>query len=326
MLLQSGVLAAGAVLVIYGEITAGTMIAASIIMSRALAPIEQAIIHWRSFVGARSAFGRLQVVLSAQAFNRAPMRLPNPQAKLDVQTLVVTAPGQERVLLNGIQFSLRPGDGLGIVGPTGAGKSTLARALVGVWPVRKGAVRLDGATLDQWPPDQLGRAVGYLPQGVELLSGTVKQNIARFDPDPDPAQVVEAALQASAHDMILSLPNGYGTEIGDSGAHLSAGQRQRIGLARALYGRPALIVLDEPNSNLDSAGEEALTKAIASARARGATVIVVAHRLNALRSLDQLLFLKDGQQMALGPKPEILSKVLVQPAPRRRTDLAVVSD
>jgi ATP-binding cassette subfamily C protein len=311
MFLQSAALALGAGLAIAGDVSAGTIIAASIVMSRALAPVEQATAQWPAFQNARRAYGRLKQVLDTAASNAPwPMQLPQPRGVVSVEQLLVTAPNRQDPIVSNITFAINPGDGLGIIGPSGSGKSTLARALVGVWPIAKGAVRIDGATLDQWPPEQLGRAIGYVPQDVELFSGTVRENIARFETDPDPAAVVLAAQRANVHEMILRLPEGYGTELGEGGSRLSAGQKQRLALARALYGNPAHLVLDEPNSNLDTAGEEALAAAISALRQDGVTIIVIAHRKTALTVVDQLLYLHEGRQVAFGPKEEVLRVAL----------------
>jgi ATP-binding cassette subfamily C protein len=236
-----------------------------------------------------------------------------------VENLTAFAPGADRQLLSGISFDLPAGSGLGIIGPTGAGKSTLARAIVGAWPAMRGTVRLNGATMDQWDPAVLGAYLGYLPQEVELFDGTIAENIARFSPDADSGAIVKAAQEASVHDLVLKMADGYNTQISEGGAKLSAGQRQRIGLARALYGAPTLVVLDEPNSNLDAEGESALIQAMASVRERGGTVIVVAHRPSAISVLDQLMMIRDGQIVAFGPKDEVLKKVMARPVevPRR---------
>ncbi len=325
LVLQSAVLALGAWLAIHGEITAGSMIAASIVLSRALAPVEQAIANWRSYLGYRKATVRLKEALLPLEDKEVPMVLPQAAGRLSAEGAAISAPGSNVPLLQGVSFSLRPGDGLGVVGPTGAGKSSLARALVGVWPVVKGALRLDGAALENWAPDQLGRSLGYLPQDVGMLTGTIKENIARFDPDPKTDDVVAAAKAANVHEMILRLPDGYTTRIGTNGIQLSGGQRQRIGLARALYKDPALIVLDEPNSNLDSDGEAALHGAIKKARERGATVVVVAHRPSALQAINMLLYVRDGRQVAFGPKEEVLEKLRQKERPSEAvTGLAVV--
>lgn len=309
MFLQSGMLALGAYLAVLQEITPGAMIAGSIIMSRALAPLEQAITHWRGFLNFRRARQRLSVTLGSADREEERMTLPDPDAKIKVENLLVAAPQSRKVILQDINFALNPGEALGIIGPTAAGKSTLARALVGVWPLARGAVRIDGAPLDQWPAEQIGRYIGYLPQSVELFDGTIEENISRFDPSPDPEAIVKAAKQANVHDLILGLADGYNTKIGEEGEILSAGQRQRIGLARALYGKPVFIVLDEPNSNLDAQGEAALSQAIRSLKYQGCAIVVIAHRPNAIKDADYLLFLKDGRQHAFGPKEEVLSKI-----------------
>lgn len=318
MVLQSGILGLGAYLVVKGEATGGVMIAASITMSRALAPIEIAIANWKSFVAARQARQRLAQFFAALPPEAERVALPAPSAKLDVHGLAVAAPGTTRPIIQNVGFSLAAGSGMGIIGPSGSGKSTLTRALVGAWePLpQRGAVRLDGAALDQWPPDALGRHVGYLPQEVELFDGTIGENIARFDDQATSEAIIAAAQAAGVHDLILQLPNGYDTRLGLEGIALSAGQRQRVALARALYGDPFLVVLDEPNSNLDSAGDAALARAITSVRARGGIVVVVAHRPSALAGLDQLLVLSNGMVSAFGPKEEVLRKTTeIAPAP-----------
>ena len=310
MMLQSMVLALGAYLVIYQQATPGIIIASSILTSRALAPIELAIAHWKSFLNARQSWQRLDDLFAAFPVSEGGMDLPAPGATLAVETIGVAAPGGKRMVAEDIDFSLRAGSGLGVIGPSGSGKSSLARALVGVWPAIGGKIRLDGAALDQWPAQALGRHIGYLPQDVELFAGTVGQNISRFDETATPAAIIEAAQAAGVHDMILRLPEGYQTEIGESGAALSAGQRQRVALARALFGNPFLVVLDEPNSNLDAAGDQALTRAIEGIKARGGIVIVVAHRPSALAALDHLLVLNGGRQQAFGLKSEIARQAL----------------
>jgi PrtD family type I secretion system ABC transporter len=310
MMIQSGVLGIGAFLVIRQELTAGVMIAASIITSRALAPVEVAIANWRGFVSARQGWGRLADLLALLPAPEAVAGLPRPAASLAVAGLSATPPGERRIVLDGVSFTLEGGGALGVIGPSASGKSSLARALVGVWTPVRGSVRLDGATLDQWSPDVLGQWIGYLPQDVELFDGTVAENIARFDPDAPVDAIIAAARQAGVHDLIVHLSDGYETRIGEGGAVLSAGQRQRVALARALYGEPFLIVLDEPNSNLDAEGEEALTKAILAARATGSVVVVIAHRPSALAAVDQVLMLAQGKVQALGPKDEVLRKVL----------------
>jgi len=315
LLLQSCVLAVGAFLVIQGKISPGAMIAASIILTRALAPIDQSIAQWRNFLGARKAYNRLQAILNHSQTSKDQMALPEPKGAISVSQLFVSAPGSKTPLLKALEFSLQPGEALAILGPTGAGKSCLTRVLSGIWAPLSGTVRLDGASLDQWHPDQLGPAIGYLPQSVELLSATIKDNISRFTPDPDPTMIIEAAKQANVHDLVLSFEDGYDTLIGDGGEKLSGGQKQRIGLARALYNEPKFIILDEPNANLDSEGEEALAFAISKAKNNGQTVILVAHRPSALKVCDKVLFIREGRQVAFGPRDEVLQKILKKPAP-----------
>ncbi len=321
LFLQSGILGLGAYLVILGDVSPGTIIAGSIIMSRALAPIETAIAHWRGFVAARQSHRRLVDLFAALDLgdDTTPMILPKPVQSLSVQALTVAPPGEPLPVLHGVTFQLNAGDGLGVIGPSASGKSTLARALVGIWqPMRHaGSVRLDGAALDQWTPETLGHHIGYLPQDVSLFEGSVAENIARFDPDARSDDIVKAARTAGVHDMIVQLPNGYQTVVGENGSGLSAGQRQRIALARALYGDPFLVVLDEPNSNLDAAGDQALTNAIQSVRDRGGIAIVIAHRPSALAAVDKVLALARGQVQAFGPKTEVLRQVLqAAPAPQ----------
>ena len=309
MLLQVGILGAGAALAIRQEITPGVMIAASILMGRALAPVEQAIGSWRQFIGARTAYHRLSVLLKDSAVSTQRLQLPKATGRLAVDKVIAMPPAGKTPVLKGVSFELQPGDALGVIGPSAVGKSTLARLLVGIWPPSSGSVRLDGAELQHWDRDLLGPQIGYLPQDVELFGGTVAENISRFYADPSDEDIVAAARLAGVHEMVLGLPGGYETEIGDDGGFLSGGQRQRIGLARAVYGAPALVVLDEPNSNLDNAGDQALTKAIATLKARGATVVVMAHRPSAIAAVDKILMLNDGRVAAFGDKDEILSKV-----------------
>ncbi|MBR1120957.1 type I secretion system permease/ATPase [Bradyrhizobium lablabi] len=310
MMMQSGVLAVGAYLVINQQATAGVIIASSILSARALAPVDLAISHWRSFVGARQARERLHKLLLLLPEVRVPTSLPKPQRGLSVDNVSAAPPDVPRAVVHEVSFSLKAGNGLGVIGPSASGKSSLARVLVGLWAPARGTVRLDGATLDQWMPDELGRHVGYLPQDVELIEGTVAQNISRFDPNATSEAIIAAAKAAGVHEMVLALPQGYDAEIGEQGSALSAGQQQRVALARALYGDPFLVVLDEPNSNLDVEGDEALTQAILGARARGAIVVVVAHRPSALSGVDHVLALNSGRQQAFGPKDEVLAKVL----------------
>jgi PrtD family type I secretion system ABC transporter len=306
MSLQSAVLGVGAYLVIQGEATGGIIVAASIISGRALAPVELAIANWRGFGAARQSWRRLEDLLATTPERGDLLSLRPPRTSLSVQGLSVAPPGEARILLRGITFHIQAGGGLGIIGPSGSGKSCLARTLVGVWTPACGDVRLDAASLDQWLPAMLGRHIGYLPQDVELFAGTVAQNIARFRTSDDPDLVIQAAMLAGVHELILSLPHGYETPIGSYGLALSAGQRQRLGLARALYGDPFLVVLDEPNSNLDAAGEAALTQALLSVRERGGIAVVVAHRPSALAGLDQVLVIQGGEQIAFGLKEEVL--------------------
>nr|WP_255647860.1 type I secretion system permease/ATPase [Ensifer sp. IC4062] len=329
MALQSGVLAAGAVLVIKGQASPGIIIAGSILTARALAPVELAIGNWRGLVSARQSWQRLKELLKALPEAEAPLALPAPRDRLSVEGLASGPPAAHRLIFTDISFTVRAGSALGIIGPSASGKSSLARAILGVWPAYRGSVRLDGAALDQWDSDALGKHIGYLPQDVELFAGTVAQNVCRFAEDATPEAIVAAATAARVNDLILRLPNGYETEIGEGGTALSAGQRQRIALARALYGDPFLVVLDEPNSNLDAEGEQALSEAIMSVRARGGIVVVVAHRPSALASADLVLMMQDGRMQAFGPKDEVLGKVLrrerVQQA-ERPSALKIVGD
>ncbi|WP_245974050.1 type I secretion system permease/ATPase [Bosea caraganae] len=311
--LQSAVLGLGAYLAMHGDISGGSMIAASIMTSRALAPIEIAVAHWKGFVAARQGITRLQQVLDAPGMSeRERTGLPPPRHELSVDNLFVAAPGRQAPILQGVSLRLTAGQGLGIIGPSASGKSTLVRALVGVWQPLKGEVRLDGAALEQWGSAEFGRHVGYLPQDIELFDGSVAENIARFQAEATDEAIVAAARAAGAHELILKLESGYDTRIGEGGAALSGGQRQRIGLARALFGEPFLVVLDEPNSNLDRDGDEALTVAVRGVRARGGLVIVVTHRQTAIAGVDQLAMMAEGRIQAFGPKEEVLQRVLRQ--------------
>ncbi len=310
LLLQSMILALGAYLAVQQLVTPGVMIAASIITARALSPIEQAIGHWRNFVGARQAYARLNTLLSSLPGDDGKTALPAPMKTLAVENIVVVPPGAKTPSVQGVSFELKAGDGLGIIGPSAAGKSSLARAIVGVWLLPKGHVRLDGAAIDQWHPEVLGRHIGYLPQDIELFDGTVAENISRFEEESSDEQIVAAAELAGVHELIVKLVDGYETQIGESGSTLSAGQRQRIGLARALYDDPFLIVLDEPNSNLDSEGEVALTRTIRQLRARDKIVIVIAHRPSAIDAVEKVLVMAEGCVKAFGPKVEVLKSVL----------------
>lgn len=310
MVLQSGVLTVGALLVMNQQASGGVIFASSILASRALAPVEAAIANWRGFVGARQGWARLKSLILAMPEFPATDMLPAPEKLMVAEDVTLGPPGTERLTVQGVKFGLRAGEALAILGPSGCGKSTLVRGLAGIWPLVSGAVRLDNADIKQWPPETLGRHIGYLPQNVELIGGTVAENIARFDPDAQSEDVIKAAQLAGVHDLILHLPDGYNTSVGADGRALSGGQRQRIGLARALYGNPFLIILDEPNSNLDSLGEDALASAIADVRARGAIVIAVAHRPSLLASVDMVLLMKEGKSVAFGPRDKLVGHLL----------------
>jgi len=318
LLLQSAILAVGAWLVINQQSTPGIIIAGSILGARALAPVDLAIANWRGFVNARQSWQRLSRLLAHLPPKADPMPLKPPSRSLVVQNGAVAPPGVQKLVCQDVNFTLAAGKALGVIGPTASGKSSLARMLVGVWRPVRGTVRLDGATLDQWSSEALGRHVGYVPQDVELFNGTVAQNICRFEDPPDPDAVIAAAQAAGVHDLIINLPDGYDTVIGDHGSALSAGQAQRVALARALYRDPFLVVLDEPNSNLDAEGDEALTRAILGVRARGGIVAVIAHRPSAIAGVDYILVMAKGRQQQFGPKEEVLSRVTQQPssAPR----------
>jgi ATP-binding cassette subfamily C protein len=315
MTLQSAVLAVGAYLVIHQEATAGIIIAGSILAARALAPVDLAIAHWKGFVAARQSWHRLNGLLGSLPAQSAPTLLQSPSKRLSVETVSIVPPGSQKIIVQDVSFALEAGNGLGVIGPSGSGKSSLIRTLVGVWQPARGKVRLDAAALDQWSSDVLGRHVGYLPQDVELFAGTVAQNICRFDPDAKAEPIIAAAKEAGVHEMIVKMGEGYDTQVGEQGVSLSAGQAQRVALARALYGDPFLIVLDEPNSNLDTEGDEALTRAVRAARERGAIVVVVAHRPIGIEAVDMLLVLKDGRVQAFGPKEQVLGQVLQRVAP-----------
>ena len=311
MALQSLVLAAGAWLVITGKASGGVMIASSILLGRALAPVELAIVQWRGFVGARQAFGRLKLVLATPGLMVQPgVSLPAPRSTVVCDGLAVVAPGSRTPYLRGLRFDLQAGDAMGVIGPSGSGKSTLARAIVGVWPIVSGSIRMDGSTLDQWSSEDSGRFIGYLPQNVQLFSGTLGENIARFDPEARAEDILRAAASAGVDAMVRAMPDGFNTQVGEGGGLLSAGQRQRIGLARALYRDPFLLVLDEPNSALDAEGESALTEAMVSVRKRGGVAIIIAHRPSALQATNKVLVLAEGQQRAFGPREEVLKRML----------------
>ena len=303
---QSLILGLGALLVIKGELSPGGMIAASILMGRLLAPVEQAIGTWKNLVAARSAYGRLRSLLAAVPARETGMSLPRPTGTLALENVVATAPGSPTVILRGINAQIAAGQIVGVIGPSASGKSSLARVMVGIWPAASGKVRLDGADVYSWNKAELGPHIGYLPQDVELFEGTVAENIARFA-DVDPEKVVRAAQRAGVHEMVLRFPKGYDSPIGPGGAFLSGGQRQRIALARALYGDPVLVVLDEPNSNLDDIGEQALVRAVLDLKAQGSTVVLITHRTNIVGVVDQLLVLRDGSLQLFGPRNDVLA-------------------
>src|SRR5262249_49774420 len=290
----------------------GAMIAASILTARALAPIEAAVANWRNFVASRQGFTRLRKLLSELGRPESRIAFPEPRSKLTVDGVYVVAPGGMKPIVQGVSFELRAGQGLAVIGPSASGKSTLARTLIGIWPAARGKVCLDGAPIDHWDSDRLGRHIGYLPQNIELFDGTVAANIARFDPDAHSDDIMQAARDAAAHEMILGLPQGYETRIGDDGSALSAGQRQRVALARALYGHPFIVVLDEPNSNLDSEGEDALVDAIIGVRERGGIAVVVTHRPTALSSVDLVAVTVGGRLQAFGKKEDVMQRMTRQ--------------
>jgi PrtD family type I secretion system ABC transporter len=308
MILQSATLGLGAYLTIEGQMSGGAIIAASIASSRALAPVDMAIANWKNVVQARGAWARILETMIALSEDKRPMDLPRASKSIKVEKLTVAAPASGRVLLTEITFEVKAGQALGIIGPSGGGKTTLVRALTGIWPSLRGSVRLDEAELAQWPEEMLGSLLGYLPQDVALLDGTIEENIARLDSKADAEAVVKAARAAGVHDMIVHMPDGYQTQVGSQGATLSAGQRQRIGLARALYNDPLIVVMDEPNSNLDGEGEQALTEAIKAVKARGGIAIMVAHRPSALAAVDFLAVIQQGKMVAYGTKDEILGQ------------------
>lgn len=310
LFLQSALLAAGAWLVLRQQLTPGAMIAASILMGRALAPIEQVVGGWGLVQRAQDGWGRLAALLSRRPVKPARTALPRPEARLEVNQLSVVPPGQNMATVRGVSFAMAPGQAMGVIGPSGAGKTTLAKALIGAWPPAAGTIRLGGATLDQYDPDVLGSLIGYLPQRVTLFDGTIAENIARLSAQPDAARVVEAATAANAHRMILDLPQGYDTRVSQTGGRLSGGQIQRVGLARALYNDPVLFVLDEPNSNLDNEGSEALNRAIRVIKARGGSVIIMAHRPAAISECDLLLMMDQGARRAFGPRDEVLKAMV----------------
>jgi len=306
MFLQSAILGLGALMVLEGHMSGGAMIAGSILMGRALQPVEQAVGQWATVTRALDAYRRLSVLLTEVPKSRDVTALPHPKANLSVQNLTIVPPGEQQAVLRAVSFDLAPGQALGVIGPSGAGKSSLARALIGVWKPSGGKIRLDGATLDQYDADVLGGYFGYLPQRVTLFEGSIAENIARLQRDADPAKIVDAAKRAAAHDMILRLPEGYDTKVATLGGRLSGGQIQRIGLARALFGNPVILVLDEPNSNLDNDGTIALNTAIRTTKEAGGAVLIMAHRPAAIQECDLLLVLEDGARRAFGPRDQVL--------------------
>ena len=308
MTMQSLVLGLGAYLAIERYASVGVMFAASMLLGRTLQPVEQVVGGWRGFVSARDAFARVRRLLEANPPNPNSLILPRPLGRLDVQGVVFGAPGMPRPIIKGISFNIAAGEALGVIGPSGAGKSTLARLLVGVTAANSGAVRLDGADIAIWPKSRLGRHIGYLPQDVELFADTISANIGRFERGDD-AKVIEAAKLAGVHEMILGLPQGYDTQVGEGGTILSGGYRQRIGLARAVFGNPAYVVLDEPSSNLDAAGDAALAECIARLKELGTTVILISHRTMTIASVDKLLVLRDGLIEAFGGRQEVIARI-----------------
>ena len=319
LLMQSAILGLGAYLVLQAEMTAGAMIAGSILLGRALAPIDMVIGQWNAIAEAGQSWQRLRALLRDEVAAAPRMPLPQPKARIEVSQLSVIPPGAQVPTLRGVSFAIATGEAVGIIGPSGAGKSTLARAMTAVWQPAVWQIRLDGATLDQYDPDALGHYIGYLPQSVTLFAGTIAENIARLSATPDTQKVVAAARMAGAHEMILALPDGYETLVSGLGARLSGGQIQRIGLARALYGAPVLVVLDEPNAALDNDGSLALNNAVQAIKADGRAVLIMAHRPSAIRECDKLLVLSGGTTVMFGPTQEVLQKTLVNYADIKAT-------
>ncbi|HCH77373.1 MAG: type I secretion system permease/ATPase [Pseudomonas sp.] len=313
MLSQSLILGIGAYLAVKQEITPGLMIAGSILLGRALAPIDLMIGSWKGFISARSQYARLNEILGEQQAEPQRMSLPAPEGHVLVENLIVSAPGSKTPILKNISFAVPAGSIVGVIGPSASGKSTLARALLGVWAPQHGVVRLDGADINNWDKRELGPYVGYLPQDIELFEGSISENIARFR-EVEPDKVIQAAKAAGVHEMILQLPEGYDTVIGSDGVNLSGGQRQRVGLARAIYGSPRLIILDEPNSNLDEVGERALAMAIQQLKASGATVFIITHRTSILAQLDRLLVMSNGAIGLYGPRDKVMAELNKQQA------------
>lgn len=315
--MQSLALGIGALLVLDNKLSPGGMIAASVLVSRALAPIELLVGNWKQIITGRAAYARLRDLLQGHPARQFGMDLPAPKGDVRLESVSTAAPGTKVLILKQISFAIKSGETIALIGPSGSGKSTLARLLVGVWPALAGTVRLDGADLYRWNKDQLGPHIGYLPQDIELFDGTVAENIARFG-EPDAERVVEAARQAGMHEAILRLPQGYDTPLGVGGSALSGGQKQRVGLARALYGNPALVVLDEPNSNLDEQGERALAATIRALHDRGTTTVLITHRLSSVSVVDKIMVLAEGSLKAFGPRDEVLAALQGKPAPSRQ--------
>ena len=322
---QSLILAVGAYLVIENEITSGLMIGGSVLLGRALAPIDIVIGSWKGFISARGQYARLNELLRQIPADAERMSLPTPEGSFQFESAVVAPPGAKQAVLKGITLNIAKGDVVGVIGPSGAGKSTFARALLGIWPCNQGKIRLDGADVFTWNREELGPHIGYLPQDIELFEGTISENIARFG-DMDPEKVVNAAKMADVHNLILHLPEGYDTMIGASGGNLSGGQRQRVGLARALYGEPRIVVLDEPNSNLDEVGEAALGNAIQRLKQKQTTIIVITHRNNVLANVDKLLILNDGVVSVYGPKEQVIAHLQQQQAQAQAAQTATLAN
>jgi PrtD family type I secretion system ABC transporter len=314
--------------VLDGKASAGIMFASSILTSRALAPVESAIANWKGLAAARLSFARLNDQLKAMPARPPRLPLPAPERHFVVEDLSVKAPLGELPIVTRVSFRLEAGDGLALIGPSGGGKSTLLHGLIGIWPIEAGEVRFDGAAISQWEPDAIGRHIGYLPQSVELMSGTIAENISRFDPAATMDDIIAAARQAAVHDLVLRMPKGYETPIGSDGQSLSAGQRQRIGLARALYRNPFLVVLDEPNSNLDVEGEAALAAAVIAVRQRKGIVIIAAHRIEILKVLNKIGEMRQGQLAQFGPRDAIWKGILDRAKSLRpvKTEITAVRD
>ncbi len=322
---QSLILALGAYLVVENEISSGMMIGGSVLLGRALAPIDIVIGSWKGFIAARGQYSRLNDILLQIPADPERMKLPTPEGTFQFEAAVVAPPGAKSAVLKGLTLTIGKGDVVGVIGPSGSGKSTFARALLGIWPCNQGKIRLDGADVFTWDRNDLGPHIGYLPQDIELFEGTISENIARFG-EIDPEKVVNAAKMADVHDLILHLPEGYDTMIGATGGNLSGGQRQRVGLARALYGNPQIVVLDEPNSNLDEVGEAALGNSIQRLKQKGATVIIITHRNNVLANVDKLLILNDGLVSVYGPKEQVIAHLQQQQAQAQAAKTAAIAN